>query len=265
VYLCEKIRITGGAKMSNLSMFDLTGKKAVVTGACSGLGRGMATGLLEAGAEVAVIDFNKDVDQIAKEFGAIGFFGDVTDFEGIDKVFDAAVMSLGGLDILINSAGCTSRDDSMTMSMNRWVKLMSLNVDSVMHMCQLAAKVMVPQKSGKILNMASMTSFFGVAYAAAYAASKGAVAQLTKSLAIEWAPYGVHVNALAPGYMDTPLCEGITKNEDQSRYKFLLSRMPIGRWGRPEDLKGATVFLCSRASDYVTGILLPVDGGYLAK
>lgn len=142
---------------------------------------------------------------------------------------------------------------------------MKLNVDAVMYMCKLAANVMIPKGYGKILNMASMTSYFGVPYSAAYATSKGAVMQMTKSLADEWAPYGIRVNALAPGYMDTPLCSGITQNEDQSRYQFLLSRMPVGRWGRPEDLKGAAIFLCSDASEYVNGAILPVDGGYLAR
>jgi 2-deoxy-D-gluconate 3-dehydrogenase len=251
--------------MPNLSMFDLTGKKAIVTGGCSGLGRGMATGLLEAGATVVIIDFNQDVERIAGEMGATGLFGDVTDYDGIEKVFAAAVEKLGGLDILVNSAGATFTTDSVSLEMSRWRWLMSLNVDAVLHMCQMAGRIMLKQKSGKIVNMASMTSYFGVARSAAYSTSKGAVAQLTKSLSNEWAPEGVCVNALAPGYMDTPLCSGITKNEDQTRYEFLKSRMPVGRWGTPDDLKGAVVFLCSAASDYITGILLPVDGGYLAK
>ena len=255
----------GGFAVADLSMFDLTGKRAVVTGGCSGLGRGMAAGLLAAGAAAAVIDLNRDVERLAEEMGAVGFFGDVTDYGGIERVFSAAVERLGGLDILINSAGATFTADSLTLEMERWRWLMGLNVDSVLHMCQMAGRIMLPQGAGKILNMASMTSYFGVARSAAYSASKGAVAQLTKSLSDEWAPRGVCVNALAPGYMDTPLCEGITQSEDQARYEFLRSRMPVGRWGRPDDLKGAAVFLCSAASDYITGILLPVDGGYLAK
>lgn len=251
--------------MANLSMFDLTGKKAIVTGACSGLGRGMAEGLIEAGATVAVIDFNKNVSEIVGEYGAKGYYGDVTDFAQMDSLFEQVVKDLGGLDILINSAGMTVRENSEVKNMSNWDRLMKLNVDSVMYLCKLAANVMIPKGYGKILNMASMTSYFGVPYSAAYATSKGAVMQMTKSLADEWAQYGIRVNALAPGYMDTPLCSGITQNEDQSRYQFLLSRMPVGRWGRPEDLKGAAIFLCSDASEYVNGAILPVDGGFLAR
>lgn len=251
--------------MANLSKFDLTGKRAIVTGACSGLGRGMAQGLMDAGATVAVIDFNKNAVEIAESFGAKGYFGDVTDFEGIKDVFDQVVADLGGLDILINCAGMTIKEDSANMDMNNWRRLMALNLDSVMYLSKLAAGVMIPQRYGKILNMASMTSYFGVPYSVAYSSSKGAVMQLTKSLAGEWAQYGIRVNALAPGYMDTPLCSGITKGEDQTRFRQISERIPVGRWGRPEDLQGAAVFLCSDASEYVSGAILPVDGGYLAR
>lgn len=251
--------------MANLSIFDLTGRKAIVTGACSGLGKGMAEGLLEAGASVAVIDFNKNVTEIADSFGARGYFADVTDFAQIKKVFDQVAADLGGLDILVNSAGMTLREESDKMDMNNWRRIMSLNVYSVMHLCKLAANIMIPQRYGKILNMASMTSYFGVPYSVGYSTSKGAVMQMTKSLADEWAQYGIRVNALAPGYMDTPLCSGITQSEDQTRFQQLSQRIPVGRWGRPEDLKGTAVFLCSEASEYVNGAILPVDGGFLGR
>lgn len=251
--------------MADLSMFDLTGKRAIVTGGTSGIGKAVAAGLAEAGAAVVIIGRNPEVERIADEIGAVGLNGDVTDYDGIEQVFSEAVEHLGGLDILVNSAGALLKGDSVNLDMQRWQWLMNLNVGSVMHMCQLAGRIMLKQKSGKILNMASMTSYFGMEKATAYAASKGAIAQLTKSLSNEWAPDGVCVNALAPGFIDTPFTVGITGDEDRTRYEFHRSRMAVGRWGRPDDVKGAAVFLCSAASDYITGILLPVDGGYLAK
>jgi len=246
-----------------LELFDLRGKNAIVTGAARGLGRGMATALIEAGAQVLIVDYSETVALTAKEIGAKYIQADLSDIDALPTFFDEAVGMLGGLDILINNAGIISRSFVEDTPFDEWRKVVNLNLDVVFRLCQLAGNIMLAQGSGKIINIASMLSFSGGYTIASYAASKGGVAQLTKAISNEWAGKGICVNAIAPGYFDTVLNSALKANE--VRNKELSDRIPLGRWGVPEDLGGAAIFLSSSASDYVTGVVLPVDGGFLSR
>jgi len=250
-------------------MFDLKGKKAIVTGSSRGLGRGMATGLVKAGAEVVILDISKDAIETAKELCVNGakvhaVIGDIMDREERQRSLYESIDLLGGrLDILINNAGMHDRRSVVDMPVEDWDKVIELNITSVFHMSKLAGEIMLKQGSGKIINMASMLSFIGGFNASAYAVSKGGVAQLTKSLSNEWAAQGIQVNAIAPGYMDTSMNTDI--HRDPVRYPQITSRIPAGRWGTPQDLEGIAVFLASEASNYITGTVIPVDGGYIVR
>ena len=251
-----------------LNLFDLSGRKAIVTGGCSGLGNSMAKGLAEAGAEVAMIDRVEDAEQIAARMSEQGgtYYGvtaDLTDRPGLARGFRQAVEKLKGIDILVNNAGMQVRGNAEDIPLEKWDRLIELNVTAVFEMGQLAAHEMIPRGGGKIINVASMLSFFGGYVCSPYAASKGAVAQLTKAFSNEWASRGINVNAIAPGYMDTPLNTKII--HDPERYHEITLRIPAQRWGKPEDLVGAVVFLASSAADYITGAILPIDGGYLGR
>ncbi len=251
-----------------MNMFDLSGKKAIVTGACQGLGKSIAEGLAEAGAKVCIMDLNSECEKIAKDMSKDGkeFSGVVVnllDREDLVKGFNDAVSKLGGLDILVNNAGMQVRGNAEEIELSRWDKLIELNVTSVFEMSQLAARHMISKGYGKIINVASMLSFFGGYVCSPYAASKGAVAQLTKAFSNEWAGKGINVNAIAPGYMDTPLNTAII-NDPERNHEITL-RIPAHRWGTPDDLKGTVVFLASKASDYVSGAIIPIDGGYLGR
>lgn len=250
-----------------MKLFDLTGKKAIVTGGSRGLGRGLAEGLHEAGAEVVVIGSSDIVGAAAVEIGrtganVFGVKGDLGDRRQLAEAFDAAVAKLGGtVDILVNCAGIQRRNPCADFSTEDWDDVLEVNLTATFLLCQLAGRIMIAKGYGKIINIASMLSFFGGYTVPAYAASKGGVAQLTKALSNEWAGLGVNVNAIAPGYMDTSLNTALIN--DQVRNSKILARIPAGRWGTPEDLKGAVVFLASGACDYVSGAIIPVDGGYL--
>lgn len=251
-------------------LFDLTGKKAIVTGGGRNLGKGIAEGLLQAGAEVVLLDISTDIGRTAEEMGksgghrAHGVQCDLTERGQLPQAFDEAVRLLGGrLDILFNNAGMHDRRACLDLPVESWDRVIELNLNAVYQLCQLAGRLMVAQGSGKIVNTGSMLSFIGGYNATAYAASKGAIAQLTKSLSNEWAASGVQVNAIAPGYMDTDMNADLKK--DPVRYPQVSARIPAGRWGTLQDLHGIAVFLSSRASDYVTGTVIPVDGGYLAR
>lgn len=251
-----------------MNLFDLNGKRAIVTGGCSGLGKSMAEGLASVGVTVALIDRNPKTNQIAQEMSKNGmnFHGITSDLTNRDDLvtgFQEAIQRLGGLDILINNAGMQVRGSAEEIPLERWDMLIELNVTAVFGMCQLAARKMIPQCSGKIINVASMLSYFGGLNCSPYAASKGAVAQLTKALSNEWAGKGINVNAIAPGYMDTPLNTAIIN--DPERNKEITLRIPAHRWGKPEDLIGTVIFLSSAASDYVSGAVIPIDGGYLGR
>lgn len=251
-----------------MNLFDLTGKKAIVTGAGSGLGNSIAIGLAEAGAEVAIIDLMPDVAEVAARMSEGGkkFYGvraNLMDRSDLPRAFDECVRLLGGLDILVNNAGMQVRGKAEEIPLDGWDRLIELNVTAVFEMSQLAARQMLPQGYGKIINVASMLSFFGGLNCSPYAASKGAVAQLTKAFSNEWASKGINVNAIAPGYMNTALNTKLLN--DPERYHEIALRIPAVRWGEADDLKGTVVYLASHAADYVTGAVIPIDGGYLSR
>ena len=244
--------------------FDLTGRRALVTGGGGGIGRGLARALVDAGASVAILGRSESADEAAAELGGIAIRADLTDREALARGFDEAVTGLGGLDILVNSHGITSRSDALDHELADWDEVIEVNLTATFELCRLAGRIMVAQGRGKIVNIASVMSFQGGFRISSYAASKGGVSQLTMALANEWAPHGVNVNAVAPGYVKTELNARIWR-DDPERTEQIDVRIPAGRWGEPADIGGAVVFLASAASDYVHGITLPVDGGWLAR
>ncbi|WP_302821263.1 SDR family oxidoreductase [Fusobacterium ulcerans] len=254
-----------------MKFLDLTNKKAIITGAAQGLSLGMAEGLMEAGAEVCILDINPKVIEVAEEFNRRGFkchgvIADIAKEAEREKAFADAVSKLENhLDIIVNSAGVQRRHKSEEFPLSDWNFVIDVNLTAVFVLSQLAAKQFMKQNSkGKIINIASMLSFFGGYTVPAYAASKGGIAQLTKAFCNEWAGKGINVNALAPGYMDTEMNEALT-DPSNPRYSEITSRIPANRWGTPNDMKGPVVFLASDASDYLNGAIIPVDGGYLVK
>ena len=253
------------------SLFDLTGKKAIVTGGTRGLGHGMAEGLMEAGAAVVIFGTSKKVIEVAAQFEAKGYWCkgiavDLADDRARQEAFDQAVALLGGLDILVNAAGIQRRHPSPEFPLQDWKDVLNVNLTAPFDLCQMAAKEFLKKEQPcvKIVNIASMLSFFGGMTVPAYAASKGGVAQMTKALCNELASKGIQVNAIAPGYMDTDMNVALT-DVSNPRYREITDRIPAHRWGTPEDMKGTVVFLASRASDYLNGAVIPVDGGYLVK
>lgn len=252
-----------------MSLFDLSGRKAIVTGGASGLGKAITEGLHDAGAEVAIIDIRQDIATIAEAMGKEGPLlhgvqGDLSNRDELVYAFHEAVNRLGGrLDVLVNNAGIVIRHPCEDYPIEDWDKVMEINLNAVFQLSQLAAKRMIPQGKGKIINLASMLSYTGGYLVAAYAASKGAIAILTKSLGNEWASLGINVNAVAPGYMDTELNAAL--KADPIRSEQIITRIPAGRWGKPQDLQGPIVFLASDASDYLSGAVIPVDGGFLSR
>ena len=245
-------------------LFDLSGRRALVTGGGGGIGLGITEALAGAGARVAVLGRSDAADEAAALVGGTAVRADLSDRDALRRGFEAAVESLSGLDILVTSHGTLHAGPALETSLEDWDATIEVNLTSVFVLCRLAGALMVQRGAGKIITIASMLSFQGGFRAAAYSASKGGVAQLTKALANEWAPHGVNVNAIAPGYVRTPLNSHIWR-DDPERSEAILARLPAGRWGEPADLAGAVVFLASGASDYVHGIVLPVDGGWLAR
>lgn len=250
------------------SLFELAGRRALVTGGTRGLGHAMAEGLLESGCKVVIFGTGSRVYDVAGEFRSRGFdcegiVCDLSDREARVTAFHQAVEHLGGLDILVNAAGITARHKSEEFPMEDWDKVLEVNLTASFALSQLAANVMLPQGHGKIINVASMLSFFGGYTVPAYAASKGGVAQMTKALCNEWAGRGLNVNAIAPGYMSTDINTSL-QDPNNPRYASITGRIPAGRWGTGDDLKGVCLFLASAASDYVNGAVIPVDGGYLS-
>ena len=253
-----------------MSLFDLNGKKAIAVGCAGDLGLGMVEGLLDAGADVVIIDIAKNLDQLVSAFaktsdGAVfGVKADIADRDDIRRSFSEALDLLGGnLDILVNAAGIQRRYPSEVFPENEWDEVLAINLTAPFLYCQLAARVMIPQGKGKIINVCSLQSYIGGVTIPAYAASKGGIGQLTKTLANDWAKSGLNVNGIAPGYMDTKLNTALMA--DPVRSSEILGRIPQGRWGTGADMKGITVFLASEASDYVNGVIIPVDGGFLGR
>ncbi len=251
-----------------LDKLNLTGRVAIVTGASRGLGAGMAIGLAEAGADLVVVAssarLQETVDKI-KALGrrCIGVQADLIDTKVIPQIIDATLAEYGRLDILINCAGIIRRAPAIEFSEQDWDDVIQINQKAVFFLCQAAAKEMLKQKKGKIINVASLLSFQGGIIVPSYAASKSAVAGLTKAFANEWAPLGINVNAIAPGYMATEMTEALQKSAE--RAPAILARIPAGRWGTPEDMKGLAVFLASDAAEYVQGQVIAVDGGWLGR
>jgi 2-deoxy-D-gluconate 3-dehydrogenase len=249
------------------TLFDLSGTAAVVTGGAAGLGAGIALGLAAAGADVLVVDRTAPDDTVAK-IGALGrraagMTVDLLAASAVGDVTARAIGTFGRIDILVNNAGTIRRTPAVDFSEKDWDEVMDLNAKTVFFLSQAAGRDMMKRKRGKIINIASLLSFSGGITVPSYAASKGAVAQITKALANEWAQYGLNINAIAPGYMVTNNTANLRK--DPERTKAISDRIPAGRWGEPEDLQGAAIFLASRASDYVNGHVLVVDGGWMAR
>jgi 2-deoxy-D-gluconate 3-dehydrogenase len=247
--------------------FDLTGRVAAVTGANTGIGRGIAEALAAAGADIAAIGRSDPAETIAavKALGrrAVWVQADFGARPDNAAVIKDVVGKLGGLHILVNNAGTIRRNNSIDFTEADWDAVMDVNLKSVFFLSQAAARHMIPNGGGKIINIASMLSFQGGIRVPSYTASKSGIAGLTKILANEWAVSGINVNAIAPGYFATNNTAAL--QADVKRNAEILARIPAGRWGDPKDLGGAAVFLASSASDYVQGIVLPVDGGWLAR
>ncbi|PYS94269.1 MAG: 2-deoxy-D-gluconate 3-dehydrogenase [Acidobacteria bacterium] len=251
-----------------LDEFRLVDKVALVTGASAGLGQTIAIALAEAGAHVACHGNTRapdatcaSVTQLNRQ--AFALTGDLAERETPRALIDETIEHFGRLDILVNNAGMIRRAPAVDYSEADWAMVIEVNLSSVFRLSQLAGKQMIERGSGKIVNIASLLSFQGGITVPAYAASKGGVAQLTKALANEWAAKGINVNAIAPGYMRTDNTKAL--QQDETRNRQILERIPAGRWGEPKDLAGAAVFLCSGASDYINGHVLVVDGGWLSR
>jgi 2-deoxy-D-gluconate 3-dehydrogenase len=252
-----------------LDSFRLDGRVALVTGSTRGLGQGAAIALAEAGADVALLD-RGDATETAERIRSLGRRVHIVQrdlISAIPEQLTAAVTEviseLGTLDILVNNAGTIRRAPAVDYSATDWDDVLSVNLGAVFHLSQAAGRHMVAQGSGRIINVASMLTFQGGINVAAYTASKHAVAGLTKALASEWAASGVTVNAIAPGYMATDNTAALRADVDRER--AISARIPAGRWGTPADLQGAFVFLASDAASYVTGTIVPVDGGWLVR
>ncbi len=230
----------------------------------------MAEGLLEEGCEVVIVGSSEGVHRVAEEFHSRGFAchgvqADLGSREQTLACFRSCMELLGGdLDILVNAHGIQRRHQPEEFPLSDWDDVISVNLSSVFVLCQEAGRVMLPKGRGKIINIASMISFFGGQAIPAYAASKGGVAQLTKALSNDWAGKGIQINAIAPGYMATDMNTALM-DPANPRYQQITDRIPAHRWGTPDDMKGICVFLASPASDYITGAVIPVDGGYLVK
>ncbi|WAC60526.1 2-dehydro-3-deoxy-D-gluconate 5-dehydrogenase KduD [Brevundimonas sp. SL130] len=248
--------------------FDLTGKVALVTGGNVGLGQGIALALAEAGADIVSVALS-DSDETVALVQAMGrrahaVSADLTSIEPVGRVVEEALAAMGRIDILVNNAGLIRRADAVDFTEADWDLVMNINLKTVFFMSQAVARLFIKQgDGGKIINIASMLSFQGGIRVPSYTASKSGVAGLTKLMANEWAPHRITANAIAPGYFATANTQAL--REDPVRSAEILGRIPAGRWGEPSDLGGAAVFLASRASDYVQGAILPVDGGWQAR
>lgn len=249
-------------------MFNLEGKVAIVTGANTGLGQGMAVALAQAGADLALVG-RSSPDKTVEMVQAAGrkahvIMGNLGSLDPVERIVGETGEALGGLDILVNNAGIIKRNDSLDFTVEDWDTVMNVNVRTLFFLSQAAARAMIDKKTGgKIINIASMLSYQGGIRVPSYTTSKSGVMGLTRILANEWAAHRINVNAIAPGYFSTNNTAAL--QSDETRNRQILERIPAGRWGEPSDLAGATVFLASAASDYVQGITLPVDGGWLAR
>jgi 2-deoxy-D-gluconate 3-dehydrogenase len=251
-----------------LDSFRLDGQVALVTGASAGLGQAIANALAEAGADVACHGNTRSPEQTCQTVSelsrkTLSLVGDLSRVETPHELIDSTINQLGRLDILVNNAGTIRRAPAVDYSEADWAEVIEVNLSAVFRLSQLAGRYMLEHGGGKIINIASLLSFQGGITVPAYAASKGGVVQLTKALANEWAGKGINVNAIAPGYMRTDNTKAL--QQDETRNRQILERIPAARWGEPSDLAGAAVFLASSASDYVNGHVLVVDGGWMGR
>ena len=252
--------------MTGASLFDLTGKVALVTGASKGLGSAIAVGLAKAGARLALCARSRE--GLAETRAAVEAAGgearifemDVLSRASVRDAVSAAVASYGRIDILVNNAGVNVRKPTLELAEEEWDRVVDTNLKGYFLVAQAVGAHMVERRSGKVINVSSIFGAVGMNNQLAYAASKGGVAQLTKVMAIEWAPHGVTVNAVGPTYFETPLVAAL--RNDPERFRFINERTPMGRWGQPEELVGTIVYLAAPASDFVTGQTVYVDGGW---
>jgi 2-deoxy-D-gluconate 3-dehydrogenase len=250
-----------------LDSFRLDGSVAIVTGASTGLGQGMALALAEAGADIAGVDYvdmpETEAAVAALRRGFLGIKADLMSTGPVQRIVDSAVERFGRVDILVNNAGVIRREDAIDFTEKDWDDVMGINLKTVFFLSQAAARQFIRQGGGKIINVASMLSFQGGIRVPSYTASKSGVMGLTRLMANEWAKHGINANAIAPGYMATNNTAKL--RADDARSAEILARIPAGRWGAPDDVKGPVVFLASHASDYVNGYTVAVDGGWLAR
>ena len=249
-----------------LDLFRLDQKVALVTGAATGLGASIAEALAQAGATIAVHGNRRAATETAEAIGsqATAFRADLSSTTGAEELFSEVKKKFGRIDILINNAGTIIRHNAVDYPLEDWQTVLQVNLTSVFQLSQLAGRDMIERNApGKIVNIASLLSFQGGIRVPAYAASKGGVAQLTKSLANEWAAKNIQVNAIAPGYISTTNTEPL--QADETRNRQILERIPAGRWGQPMDIAGAALYLSCPASDYVTGTVITVDGGWMGR
>lgn len=256
--------------MTHLKLFDLTGKTALVTGCKRGIGKAMALALAEAGADIIGVSASLELDgsEVAKEVTALGrkfiaYQADFSDRVALYSFIKKVQSDFSQIDILVNNAGTILRKPAAEHPDEYWDNVMEINLDAPFILSREIGKQMIVQGKGKIIFTASLLSFQGGINVPSYAASKGAVSSLIKALANEWASKGINVNGIAPGYIATDNTEAL--RNDPERSQAILSRIPMGRWGESEDMKGATIFLASAASDYVNGTILTVDGGWMGR
>jgi len=255
---------------TEVNPFDLTGKVAIVTGGNGGIGLGIARGLAQAGASIAVLGRNESKSRqaarlISESTGAATLVvtADVTELEDVERAVAETQGAFHRIDILFNNAGINIRKPPQDLALDEWTSVLDTNLTSAFLMARAVYPAMKRAGGGKIINTGSMTSIFGSSFAAAYASSKGGIVQLTKSLALAWAADNIQVNAILPGWFDTELTMQ-ARQEIPGLHDRVLARIAQGRWARPEDMAGTAVWLASSASDYVTGVAIPVDGGYSA-
>ena len=258
------------AKAGMLDLFRLDGRVALITGASRGLGAAMAAALGHAGADVVLHSRERPAEVSATAIAAatgrdpVVLTADLADRRAADRLMDGALSAFGRLDILVNNAGLIRRAPAALHTDDDWDRVIEVDLSNVFRLCRTAGRHMIErQQGGKIINIASLLSFQGGINVPGYAAAKGGVVQLTKALANEWAPHRINVNAIAPGYMETDNTEAL--RGDPVRFRQITERIPAGRWGTPQDLAGAVIFLASRASDYVNGHVLAVDGGWMGR
>lgn len=249
-----------------MDLFDLTGKVALVTGASRGLGRAMARGLARAGADLVLCARSEgDLRDAASEIEAMGRRAmvvpvDVLNVASVEEMVRRAVEGMGRIDVLVNNAGVNIRKSVVELDEAEWDLVLDTNLKGYFLVGRAVGRQMISQGGGKVINVASILGAVGLPNQVAYASSKGGVIQMTKVMALEWAPYHINVNAIAPTYFETPLVAAI--RNDPERYRFIVERTPMGRWGQPEELEGVVIFLASKASDFITGQTIFIDGGW---